>query len=262
MNRKIAIALISLFIVLNYPACNSEQGSAVTPEQLPTITQILIKPPTAQVSQLFNLDELRERWLGGVPCAPPCWEGIIPGQTPADEATLLLSSSPMFANVENAHLSGDGQVSFDVLFLNKQGNVASLYGRLDYDYSPDHQVIKVIIVQIPPTPLGIIISSYGVPSHAATWEETRVVPSDWSAFIVWEMLGLEIRADYLDISQNVDEDLLFEYAYYFEPGLERYRVTFGQNRGDMLSPWHGYAGLPDYQYVPPSIFSEETTTTP
>ena len=262
MNRKIAIVLISLFIVLNYPACNSEQGSSVTPEQLPTITQTRIKPPTAQVSQLFNLDELRERWLGGVPCAPPCWEGIIPGQTPADEAIEILSLNPIFANVDYANISRYDQVSFQLQYLDEQGNVDSLSGQLHCDHLPGDQIIRVITVQIPPTPLSTIITSYGAPSYAATLEDLRAVPSEWSVYIIWEIAGLQLWKWNLDISQRVGENLLFEYADYFEPGLENYYTAFGQGWENTLFLWHGYADLPEYQYILPSIFLEEATPTP
>lgn len=37
-------------------------------------------------------------WLRGIPCTPPCWEGITPGHSTAHEALTLLQANPLIAN--------------------------------------------------------------------------------------------------------------------------------------------------------------------
>ena len=36
------------------------------------------------------------RWLQGVPCSPPCWEGITPGATTAQQAISILKKNVLF----------------------------------------------------------------------------------------------------------------------------------------------------------------------
>src|SRR5690349_8873700 len=38
--------------------------------------------------------EVARHWLAGIPCAPPCWEGITPGQTTLPEALRILKANP------------------------------------------------------------------------------------------------------------------------------------------------------------------------
>ena len=46
-----------------------------------------------------------ERWLRGVPCAPPCWEGITPGKTTADQAYAIIKQLPEAQDVEYKKLA-------------------------------------------------------------------------------------------------------------------------------------------------------------
>jgi hypothetical protein len=35
-----------------------------------------------------------ERWLQGIPCTPPCWEGVTPGQTTVRDAIRIWNDNP------------------------------------------------------------------------------------------------------------------------------------------------------------------------
>jgi hypothetical protein len=41
----------------------------------------------------------------GLPCAPPCWQGIVPGETTAEEAMQILRASP-YVKQDNIEKTG------------------------------------------------------------------------------------------------------------------------------------------------------------
>ncbi len=84
--RLIFVCLCSsLFLT----ACD---GDTATPTTESAIRRSL---PTLPLS---SPNDWQSRWLNGIPCSPPCWEGIIPGQTSAQEAVEILKKNPKFSN--------------------------------------------------------------------------------------------------------------------------------------------------------------------
>ncbi|MBU0491270.1 MAG: hypothetical protein KKB13_05410 [Chloroflexi bacterium] len=91
ISRTYAILLVLATIALG--ACVSQPAPPGTPTPVP--------PPSAP-SPIPSPKppppaDWPTRWLKGIPCRPPCWEGITPGQTTAEEAVEILSRSPVIA---------------------------------------------------------------------------------------------------------------------------------------------------------------------
>jgi len=112
-----------------------------------------------QVPILQN--DLRERWLHGIPCSPPCWEGIVPGKTTPEEARTLLEKVPLVSRVRLGQVAGlenGGYVEWD--WAND-----SLGGEARFDPRATPPVINRINSAIPTTyTLGEIMEYYGEPS--------------------------------------------------------------------------------------------------
>src|SRR5690349_18800910 len=102
---------VCLLIALGLGACQE------TPKPIKTssISPVFIYTRTKESASPLRTDELKRRWLSGIPCRPPCWEGIIPGETSATKAGETLSANPMFTKVEMAKspLSFDNGGSVD-----------------------------------------------------------------------------------------------------------------------------------------------------
>ena len=94
-NRRLtsAVGMLVLFLV-SVTACVSQ----LPPSRTSTPTQST-GPIIASVTKESPPKDWTSRWLRGIPCQPPCWEGITPGKTTADEATGLLQKSSLIANV-------------------------------------------------------------------------------------------------------------------------------------------------------------------
>src|SRR5947209_4744604 len=81
--------LFLLYIIINLSTCGEEIDSSAS-----TIT------PTIGATKPAPPPDWQYRWLKGIPCKPPCFEGITPGKTTAEEAVKLLQQNPMAAYVK------------------------------------------------------------------------------------------------------------------------------------------------------------------
>ncbi len=104
----------------------------------------------------------QSRWLKGIPCRPPCWEGITPGHTTSTEAVDILKKNFLIREAKLDSFSPSdkhGEISWKWLDGQPGGSARYLL----------QQAIPVIyeIHSNYPTPflLGDLIKAYGQPSH-------------------------------------------------------------------------------------------------
>jgi hypothetical protein len=96
------------------------------------------------------------RWLEGIPCSPPCWEGITPGQTTAKQAFEILKKSPLILNPK---------LGYEAVNWNWANNDA-LGGEVRFERSDLNQTIYWIRPSIKVKfSLESVIERYGEPSH-------------------------------------------------------------------------------------------------
>ena len=131
-------------------------GSPVATLTLPT--QLAIKPT--------RLPNWQRRWLQGIPCRAPCWEGIRPGQTTASEAADILNHSSLIHHLQiadrvtpwsNAAILtdwSDGQEDGGVTIMYPQHPVPQKVVDLDLHFSTTRH-----------WQLQEIIAAYGEPTH-------------------------------------------------------------------------------------------------
>lgn len=108
------------------------------------------------------LDEWRNRWLEGNPCRAPCWEGVTPGQTSADDALRIWGASKLMRDLRLSRanlLPNWGNVVWDWT-TGREGGLAA------FNKQTTVQKINDIQVTFPWTyNLNEIIAAYGDPTY-------------------------------------------------------------------------------------------------
>jgi len=226
-----------------------------TPTKVPSITPIFISTRTKESALPLRADELKRRWLSGVPCHPPCWEEIVPGETSAIKAAEILSANPMFTKVEvdksSSAFDNEGFVSYEwyVLF-----DYDVLSGDALFDSNTPDQIIYAIRPTIPATRLDELIQAYGEPSHI--WAN-EIPPADiggpfsWEVNIVWLSQGFSVETSDFSRADKIliNGDLIFNRTLYFPSTLEGYQRASNLYSLDHLKPWRGYSSF--YSYSTP-----------
>ena len=83
MSKFVLCLMISLLILSN---CGKQEVATL---------------PTSTLSvSTFGKDVWGTNWIKGLPCKPPCWYGITPGQTTETDAINILKSLP-FVNTSS-----------------------------------------------------------------------------------------------------------------------------------------------------------------
>lgn len=96
-----AVALI--LVVISSGACVSMTKAPLStlPVASSPVETARPSPSPTEMSSLTESalpEDWSYRWLKGIPCRPPCWEGITPGQTTAREAEEILRQSPIIGS--------------------------------------------------------------------------------------------------------------------------------------------------------------------
>ena len=201
---------------------------------------------------VVGADELRRRWLGGTPCRPPCWEGIVPGEASAIEMGNTLDTNALFSKVEvrASPLPGvrTGHVSFEGKMVLEDGAVRPWGGDALFDYTTSEQIIYVIRVGFPETCLGDLIQAYGEPSHVMAYGSPAPDidgPYTWQLDILWVPQGLTMQTGGFS-ELRVEEGLGLSSALFFPPTLEGYGKATNPFFLDYVKPWRGYADFDTY----------------
>jgi hypothetical protein len=147
----LALAIMGLETCMSQPeVSDTSTPITLTPSPWPT------KPPPPE--------NWPNRWLRGIPCRPPCWEGITPGKTTANEAVEVLCRSPVIATVEMATsplIPEEGYVTWT--WVGRQGQEGGL---ATFDAQTPAGPVYVIEPYYPASfRLGDVMQAYGEPSH-------------------------------------------------------------------------------------------------
>ena len=154
--------LISSIIVLTSCGTLSQHTQ---PSPAPIATPIATHFPSPKFTPSPTAWEMR--WLRGVPCRLPCWEGITIGQTPIREAAAILSKSPALDNV---------QLHSDYITWNWRGGEKG--GEISFESTNITDTIDFLrLYYYGSFRLGDIIETYGSPSHI------QAFGSDQTAFL-------------------------------------------------------------------------------
>jgi len=240
--RGYAIALVLAVIGL---------GACVAPPELPgTVALVKPTPPPTERPPLTKPPlpaDWPYRWLKGIPCHPPCWEGVTPGQTTAAEAAEILHLSPLIATVEvtTTRLTPEmGEVRWSwVGREGRWGGWAAFHAQMPS--SPIYAVYPYLPASFR---LGDVIQSYGEPSHiiAKAFPRPDSEGFDYALSILYRSQGF-ILLDGGAIKPALNADTLFEGVIFFalnDEGLQA-ALAGAAEHPEWVIPWQG---MKDYDY--------------
>lgn len=181
-------------------------------------------PSPTQTKSEFRYD-WKTNWLTNPTCAPPCWEGIIPGQTSLQEAIELIKNIPGF---EITATFRDG-VSWTGKSFRGHASVGETGNTISYMIMKIGTYKNINIQEA--------IDVFGEPPNI------QVFACGPSCFvnIIYPNFGLALG---LEIGPTVDgvvikDSLGINSFVFFKPGLDNYSKisTF---QGFVVNEWNGY----------------------
>ncbi len=197
MKSRSLVKLFTLFNIFLLISCN-------TMLSYPTATTDQLVQPTISVSETSSISikltpqnrhKWITRWLSGTVCEPPCWEGIIPGQTPLIEAVSILEDVPDLIITARR----EGVVSWEI----DQSEYGQTYSA---DGTDKASLIVIDISNGQNVVLREVVDAFGFPSHVQNLMcihnmcEINLIYSE-NGMVV--KLFLEIKlAGYVEVSEN------------------------------------------------------------
>ncbi len=232
--KWLACIVVASFVWFVFSACRGTNGGEGF--STPTPTPVM---------------DLLTRWLNAEPCAPPCWEGIIPGETSASEAMELLEANPLIADIQLYERGRWSMMEWNMIWSSMSKHSPSpAWGAASFDSSFSNQIIQYIVLDSRGLCLGDIIHSYGEPSHILIYVESSAL--DHGVFeavieVFWLSLDLRLTATSDTARPRIDETLCDGSIALFAPGttLEQSAST-GFLDHDYLLPWDGYGDFDKY----------------
>lgn len=187
---KVSILIFLLFlngcqpsIPITSNTIYSTSTTIYTPSYTPTFwstfikltnTPLYIYTQDPQTANPKSSEEIMRRWLNGIPCEPPCWEGVTPGETTYLEAERIWSKNPLFKEV----ITRSSPSKAIYLTLNTAPFLFT--AAAPYELSNLQSHIYLIRVQ-PFTRFKLIdlINAFGSPSHVIAENRNRLGDIYW-----------------------------------------------------------------------------------
>jgi hypothetical protein len=236
--------LIVIWLVL-LCACNSTINLAQKPAVSATVSNT-VTPITSPTSAMKDWEN---RWLKGVPCRPPCFEGITPGVTTAQEAFILLQQNPLIKDVQFLPVSGRQEASigwnwfnFDKSKSSDPHNPRPRGGFATYELVTGKQIVKQIAPQgFSDLKLKDLIQAYGEPSHIDASVLYNSHSSEYFYFtvVVYLNSGFSIRTSALKGKVEINPELKLQLPNFFQADLEGYKQE-NIDADKTLVKWQGF----------------------
>ncbi len=230
--RCVYTARVLVFILVGLTSCISGPKATSTPIPTPVATPttpLPTKPPPPEGWELG--------WLKGIPCRPPCWEGITPGQTTAAEAVEMLKNHPWVATTRKFSLGEDGAIAWK--WVNEQEG-----GEIGF-WSQPPQVVFSIRPGFPRYfRFSEVIEAYGEPSHiiAMAYYGSDIDGIFYELEIVYRPQGFILKAIYSG-KPDLTLDTLVSVTF-FAPEDKLYLAAFSDP--GRAVPWQGFKGYDFY----------------
>ena len=147
------------------------------------VLSLLIASACAAEVNLLDETKLKDTsLLSREPCAPPCWNGIVPGETSYRDAKIIIEDAEGLQNIQESEAE-EGQT---IRALGFSEGDAAMCCQVS---AQDGETIDTILLQLAPQmTLGPVLNAYGEPSYliggeqsaeqaymALLWEEVPMV---------------------------------------------------------------------------------------
>ncbi len=228
---------VSILLVICWVACAPALVLTPQPTSSARNTTGLVATVPTEASLPNNWTSY---WLRGIPCGPPCWEGITPGRSTAHEALTLLQANPLIANARLEVSSADpdfGQIVWRWTD-GQPGGIARFHAQTSeqiiYEMSPDFP--KRVQLQD-------IIEAYGEPQYVVASALRN--PDNSIAYdlrIVYLTRGILLIKDANSPSTPVmSRDMTFNRIVFFEPTEQTLSIVLGGSGAhpEWRLPWQG-----------------------
>ncbi len=236
---------------------NTSRSSSATPS-----TNMFFTPSTTKTSAS---NDWERRWLKNIPCQLPCWEGITPGITKAEEALKLFQNNNL---VKEPTLSSPSYLSENYLLWSWSASATKRDypdgGFAVYKANDPSKTVLVIIPKYEATTFTYkeISAAFGEPSHILVTAEHCVDFPPCPRFyftLVYLNKGLKVKLflDSVKLKQPaINDQMIFSGIEIFEPGLDGYAKAYTVNKvagyqvpfeeGKLLVSWQGFKSFEFY----------------
>lgn len=202
------------------------------------------------------LDETRlndTSLLSGEPCAAPCWNGIVPGETSYRDAKILIEDDERFGNIEESEPQEDSSVRGFVFSPSEAQQCCQVM-------SSDGEVVdSMMLLLAPKMTLDPALEQYGEPEYLFGGES-----SEDQAYmaLIWTDVPMVV---YAFVAGAAEGELsaaseIFILMYMAEPEMQSLTNCL------RLYVWEGYQSYADYvdedyDFVGQDVGSEEKCPT-
>ncbi len=190
--------------------------------------------------------------LSDIPCAAPCWQGIVPGETSRSQAMRILENSP-YVRGDSLKEAGTSVAGGATWWWNLPGRrlqpsilwqddiVQEITLGLTYDLTVDQIVSKF------GPPESLDLGAGGVPEHPY-----------WIVDLYYPDVGIQFKAYTSESSDLLEPSTEVGVAIYFAPSSLKERVvdiySYRDDVSDVMNlmrPWSGYGDLFEVYYESP-----------
>ncbi len=165
---------------------------SLSPQGTPWQPAPAVFPPTPEATRPRD-----GSLITGAPCAPPCWQGLVPGVTTAQEIELFLESSPYVTEwVKEAQEDGG------VIYRWQWGppHEAAVANAL---HTQDKILTQIVLTPDLPITLGEAVDALALPTHATAFSDI----DGWRLHLYYPPQGLRLELMGLALSARGGQQL-------------------------------------------------------
>lgn len=228
----------------------------LSPRPYPTGRLTLAPTTINPAAKSIMPQDWQYRWLKGIPCQPPCWEGITPGQTTAKDGLNILQTISYITDAK-LHPPAKNETYGSLDWSWTDGGRYKRNGAFDgsyliYEPQTTNEIIYLLRPDLPEYKFSEIVKSFGEPSHIIA-----VVTSDrasagrnvfYNLYIVYLQQGFVLSNKFSSANSSkpmINSELLFGGVEFFVSGVGGLESAH-QNYTKLLVPWQGYKSFDYY----------------
>ncbi len=219
-----------------------------------TLTTPFISTPTntpIPATTAPALSSWQTRWLKGIPCRPPCFEGITLGQTGAPEAFKLVQQNP-FANTNtiinhpppDSSRPDNGEIDWDWLEPPTNAYGGGIPGVRAFYHAASKLKEVYLVTMDTPSDLKLkdVIKTYGEPDYiSALFHPHHRSPGvSFYVSIIYLSQGFILFGNSGENRPEINGDLTFQLLNFFAPGSKGYDDALPGDEYHYFTPWKGF----------------------